>query len=238
MTAISAYLGLGRQTVRRYVQADVAPTRPSRRTLLRAGAPHTAYLQARWDEGCRDAKALHKELCARGFTGSVRMVQRAVVSWRERPGQSGRQARVAPTAPGQTRARLRPLSARQALWLLLRPPGALTPTEDIMRTRLLDGTPTIGLALAAIAAFRQMVRTRDRAALDPWLDAAQASTVPELRTFAASLRRDYEAIAAALDFPWSSGHVEGQVTKIKLRKREMFGRGSFDLLRRRVLLAS
>ncbi len=107
-----------------------------------------------------------------------------------------------------------------------------------MRARLLAGTPAIRLALTAVDAFRCMVRTRDREALDPWLDTAEASTVPAIRTFAASIRRDYAALAAALEYPWSSGHVEGQVTKIELRKREMYGRGKFELLRRRVLLAS
>jgi transposase len=62
--------------------------------------------------------------------------------------------------------------------------------------------------------------------------------VPEIRTFAASVRRDYAAIAAGLALPWNSGQVEGQVTKIKLRRRQMYGRGTLDLLRRRVILAS
>lgn len=107
-----------------------------------------------------------------------------------------------------------------------------------MRTRLLAAAPTIRLALTAVDAFRCMVRGRDREALDPWLEKAEASAVPAIRTFAASIRRDYAAIAAALEYAWSSGQVEGQVTKIKLRKREMYGRGKLDLLRRRVLLAS
>ena len=107
-----------------------------------------------------------------------------------------------------------------------------------MRTRLLAGTPAICAAFAAVEAFRTMVRTQDRAALDPWLDAAATSTVAAIRTFAAGIRRDYLAVAAALESSWSSGQVEGQVTKIKLRKRELYGRGNLDLLRRRVLLAS
>jgi transposase len=107
-----------------------------------------------------------------------------------------------------------------------------------MRTRLLAGTPALAAALAAVEAFRAMVHTQERAALDPWLEAATRSTVAAIRTFAAGVRRDYQAIAAALEYSWSSGQVEGQVTKIKLRKREMYGRGNFDLLRRRVLLAS
>lgn len=238
ITAIAARVGLCRPTVRKYVQADAFPGIAPRRTALRAGSAHAAYLRRRWGEGCRDAKALHKELRARGFDGSLRMVQRAVAGWRETLGRRGRRA---PSArPGEQAAspRPRPLSPRQATWLLLRPVADLNNEERALRARLLASTPTIRLALTAVDAFRRLVRGRDRAALDPWLEGAEASAVPAIRTFAASIRRDYAAVAAALEYAWSSGQVEGQVTKIKLRKREMYGRAKLDLLRRRVLLAS
>ncbi len=238
ITAIAERVGLCRPTVRTYVQADAFPGVAPRRTTLRAGSAHAAYLRKRWGEGCRDAKVLYQELRARGFDGSVRMVQRAVATWREDPGRRGRRAPM--VRPGEQAAPPRPrsLSPRQATWLLLRDIPNLTGEERAMRTRLLASAPTIRLALTAVDAFRRMVRTRDRETLDPWLDAAEASIVPAIRTFATSIRRDYAAVAAALEYPWSSGQVEGQVTKIKLRKREMYGRGKFDLLRRRVLLAS
>jgi len=238
ITAISAHVGLCRPTVRKYVRAEAFPERAPRRTLLRAGSAHTVYLQERWAEGCRDAKSLCKELRARGFRGSLRMVQRMVAGWRETPGRRGRQAHAPTPAAGAARPRPRPLSPRQALWVLLRPVADLTAEERTMRTRLLNGSPDIRAALTLVEAFRQMVRTRDHAALDPWLRAAETGAVPELRAFAASLRRDHAAVAAALAHPWSSGQVEGFVTKVKLLKRLMFGRGKFDLLRRRVLLAS
>jgi len=238
ITAIGEGVGLCRETVRKYIQADAFPGIAPRRTLLRAGSPHAAYLQARWDAGCRDAKVLYKELRARGFTGSVRMVQRAVAGWREEPGRRGRRASVAREGEHAAPPRPRPLSPRQATWLLLRPRADLTGEERTIRARLLANTPAIRRSLTVVDAFRHLLRTRDREGLDPWLDAAEASAVPAIRAFVASIRRDYAAVAAALEYPWSSGQVEGQVTKIKLRKREMYGRGKFDLLRRRVLLTS
>jgi len=114
----------------------------------------------------------------------------------------------------------------------------LTDEERTLRTRVLAGTPALGASLAGVEAFRALVRTQERAALDPWLEAATTSTVAAIRTFAAGVHRDYKAIAAALEYAWSSGQVEGQVTKIKLRKRQMYGKGNFDLLRRRALLVS
>ena len=83
-----------------------------------------------------------------------------------------------------------------------------------------------------------MVRDRDQTALDGWLETAEASAARELRAFAANLRRDLPAVAAALTHAWSSGPVEGQVTKIKLVKRSMYGRAQLDLLRKRVLMAN
>lgn len=80
VTAVAQQLGLARATVRTYAHAGSFPEWPPRRTVLHAGSVHTAYLQERWAAGCHDATALWTELCERGFTGSLRMVQRAVAS--------------------------------------------------------------------------------------------------------------------------------------------------------------
>ena len=72
---------------------------------------------------------------------------------------------------------------------------------------------------------------------DDWLEAASGGA-PELRAFAEGLRRDKRAVAGALSQDYSNGQTEGQVTRLKLIKRQMYGRASFDLLRRRVLLAA
>ena len=83
--------------------------------------------------------------------------------------------------------------------------------------------------------FAAMIR-RDRAeTLDSWLQRAWDSSVPrELRTFATGLKSDYDAVEAGLTTPWSNGQLEGQVNRLKLIKRQMYGRANFDLLRQRV----
>lgn len=83
-----------------------------------------------------------------------------------------------------------------------------------------------------------MVSERRSEELDAWLDAAENSEVPEIENFGRALRRDYEAVGAALEYEWSSGQVEGQINRLKLIKRQMYGRASFDLLRQRVLGAA
>lgn len=73
--------------------------------------------------------------------------------------------------------------------------------------------------------------------LDAWLATVEADDQPDLHSFAAGLKRDYDAVRNGLTMSYSSGAVEGTVNKIKMLKRQMFGRANFDLLRKRVLLA-
>lgn len=87
-------------------------------------------------------------------------------------------------------------------------------------------------------AFQRMICQREAGDLDAWLDTAVGSSIAQLKTFAEGLKRDYAEVKAALELPWSNGHTEGQVNKLKLIKRQMYGRASFDLLRQRVLLAA
>ncbi len=237
LTAISMHLRVSRPTVRKYVNAGAFPEWPARRTKLSAGAAHATYLQARWCAGSRDATVLWQELRARGFTGSLRMVQRLVASWRVEPARRGRATHIAGPTPALAPPQLRPPSPHQAVWLLLRPITALEPAQQMMRARLLAAAPEVQTALTLLEEFRRLVRERDGAAWAGWLRAAETSPVREVRSFAAKLRQDQPAIEAALAYAWSSGQVEGQVTKTKLVKRQMYGRAKFDLLRKRVLLA-
>jgi transposase len=85
--------------------------------------------------------------------------------------------------------------------------------------------------------FADMLCNRTGSKLPGWADQAEASSIRELRTFAAGLRKDWAAVTAGLTLPYSSGVVEGHVNRIKMIKRQMYGRAKPDLLRKRVLLA-
>jgi transposase len=120
-------------------------------------------------------------------------------------------------------------------WWLLRPVADLTPDQADYLDRLLALCPAVRTAQVIARAFGQLVRERDHDAFDAWLTLAEASDVVELRAVATGMRRDHAAIMAALTLPWSNGQTEGQVTRIKLVKRQMYGRGGLDLLRCRLL---
>jgi transposase len=80
-----------------------------------------------------------------------------------------------------------------------------------------------------------MIRRRSERRLDAWLAACEQSQISDWITFAAGLRSDLAAVRLALRLPWSNGQLEGQVNRLKLIKRQMYGRAKFDLLRIRVL---
>jgi transposase len=85
--------------------------------------------------------------------------------------------------------------------------------------------------------FAQLVRQQQPQALEPWLARAAESAVGAFQRFAKGLRDDYDAVKAGVTLPWSNGPVEGQITRLKLLKRQMFGRAGLALLERRFVLA-
>ena len=105
-------------------------------------------------------------------------------------------------------------------------------------SRLGDQEPTIALAYEIAQEFAEMVRERTGQRFDAWLTRATTSNISELDRFARGLTDDRAAVEAGLTLEWSNGQTEGQVNKLKLLKRQMYGRANFDLLRRRVLRAA
>lgn len=91
-----------------------------------------------------------------------------------------------------------------------------------------------GLADAADLAARvaTMLRGHSAEAVEEWLAAARSSP---LKRFAASLQRNARALAIAIALPWSTSPAEGQISRLKMIKRSMYGRAGFELLRQRVL---
>ncbi len=142
---------------------------------------HATYLQTRWNAGCRDATVLWQELRARGFTGSLRMVQRAVAGWRVEPARRARAAHIPGPTPALAPPQLRPPSPRQAVWWLLRPSAALEPAQRAMRAKLLAAAPEVRAALVLLEEFRRVVRERDGAAWERWLRVAETSPIREVK---------------------------------------------------------
>ena len=241
--AIARRMRIHRATVRRFLAADAFPERapqPSRASML---DPFAAHLERRWAEGCRNGMQLWREVRERGYPGSRKLVARWVQQ---------RRPAWAPTTPTKYRIHARPTpgggdqptaaagrraSSRRLAWLLLRDPDRLTAAERSAPTQMRAACPDVDAAYPLVQEFVRTIRERAPEALVPWFAAVAATAIPDLRTFATGLRRDERAVIAALTLPWSNGQTEGHVTKLKLLRRQMYGRGSLALLRQRLIAA-
>ena len=232
-TAIGRRVGLQRQTVARWLRTDGYPERAAARPRRSSLAAYEPYLRERWQAGCQNARQLWREVHARGFTGGHETVRRLVVRWRTEPGRPGLPRRQ-PPAPPPTR----PWSPRQARWLLVRPADALRPAQQAYLRHLGERCPAVLVGQRLTTDFQRLVRERDHAALAPWLVAADASGLPEFVEFAKGIERDRAAVEAALTTEWSNGQTEARVLQLKAVRRQMRGRGSFALVRRRVVTAA
>lgn len=231
---IAAATGLSRATIARYLAVGAFPE-IARRVTAAPVAPYLPYLKQRWDEGCRNGRVLWEEIVAQGFTGPLAAVYRCLAPWREQlpPGErrSPRRPRVA-AAPGS------PAPAPRALvWWLIGRKQPLTAQQAALVERLCQRCPVVTTARALVQAFFRLVRGRQAEKLEGWIAAVEQSGIAELRQFCTGLRRDWEAVVAGLTLQWSNGPTEGEVNRLKLLKRQMYGRAGFALLRARVLAA-
>ncbi|QQP93326.1 ISL3 family transposase (plasmid) [Skermanella sp. TT6] len=229
LTAIARTIGIERRTVRRWLRAGHAPTwrHADRGTSILD--PYKAWLDERWRSGCNNAAALWRELRDRGFAGQYTVV-RDWATQRRRQDPPG-DPKGAPGKPALSKSP-EPPTPRRAVRLLTGEADKLSDDDRRFVTALLERSPTIAIAVDLIRRFTTMVKDQMAGALDGWLREAEGSA---LTSFATGLRRDEDALRAALTEPWSNGQVEGQVNRLKVIKREMYGRAGFDLLRCRVL---
>lgn len=185
--------------------------------------PYDAYLRERWEAGCRNAEQLWRELREMGYQGSDQTVRRYIAScrWADPPLPTGTSS-------------FQPYSPRHVAWMFMQRSETLSP-EEVDHLDQLQTDKQIANLYDLTQTYCRMIRDRDAACLDVWLGAATTSPFHELRGFATHLQQDYAAIRAALSLPWSNGQTEGQITRLKFLKRQMYGRANLDLLRLRML---
>jgi transposase len=237
--AMAQHLGIGKNTVYRYRRLTTLPERKRRadrgRSIL---TPYHAYLLARWNAGHRDAVRLFRELQQRGYAGSYPTVARYAQRLRQAQGQAPRPRRPRQPLPAVAEPAARHLTARRATWLVLRRPERLDQHEAAQLAQLQAQHSEVAAAIVLAQDFARLVRERQPDQLDPWLARAAESPCVSLQRFAKGLRDDYDAVKAGLTLRWSNGPVEGHINRLKMLKRQMFGRARFDLLQRRFLLAA
>lgn len=129
----------------------------------------------------------------------------------------------------------RTLTVKQARFLFLRPPTDLRTEEQQDLETILGRSAELALIYQLTQRFRAMLHCRRADQLEDWLQRVLRCPCPELHSFVSGLRKDWQAVVAAFTLEWNNGMVEGHVNRLKLIKRQMYGRAEFDLLRQRVL---
>jgi len=246
LRAISRDLGVSRYLVQRYAKADAFPERrphPPRPSML---DPFKGYLKKRWEQGCSNGMQMWREICAMGYSGSRKRVAQWTQKRRTDPApstpsrylQTGEQ-KESPTSNGSsTTSQAASASVRRLSWLLVGEPEQLSEAESAALAQMRHLCPDVRIVHPLVQEFVRMVRKRDGGPFESWLEAVEASGVPDFENFGAGLRRERAAVQAALCSEYSNGQTEGQINKLKMIKRQMYGRANFDLLRQRVLGAA
>lgn len=243
---IAHHLGIGERTAYTYLAASTFPEWQypgKRRRQPSCLDPYKAYLTEQWQRGRQQTKELFGELQEQGYSGSYMTVARYTRQLRDSMPSTKPERDSLHDLPGRGPAPLattppvKPLNARRAAWLVLTRAEHLTPGESTL-LETMSQQSALSEAIAVAQGFITLVRERQPREFDDWLKVALGSSMKALRNFAKGLQEDYKAVKAALTLEVSNGPVEGQNNRLKMLKRQMYGRAGLELLAKRLILSS
>jgi transposase len=233
IATIARQLGISRPTVYAYLRRAVPPAPRSPQRSGQVLRPYLPYLIHRWREGITDSMQLWREIQAQGYAHSARTVGRFVTQLR-RASEAG----LAPETQGSPYTRPQGPSARAVSFTLVCPAAKRSQDAQLYIEQLCQIDAGVARANQLIQAFLAIARERRGTDLEVWRAEATHSGIDELARFARGLEDDVAAITAGLTLEWSNGVTEAQIHRLKLVKRQGYGRAGFALLRQRVLQAA
>ncbi|HEY4384400.1 MAG TPA: ISL3 family transposase, partial [Ktedonobacteraceae bacterium] len=267
ITQIAKQAHLTRTTVYKYLAAESFPERHPRSPSPGTGkliAPYTAYLRERCEEGCQNAQQLYREIHEQGFSGNPRTVLR----WLQAQGLFPRRYELRqfqedwgrkivpetshPTTRGEGETPLvsdspeektptEPVvelpSARQLSYLFVKDPTHLERNDQRVLAFILQ-EKELELAYQMTRQLLQLMKNKQGDEAAAWVSICSQSGIAELETFALGIQKELPAFVAACSLAYNNGMTEGFVNKLKHIKGSMYERGSFTLLRQRVLLSA
>jgi transposase len=228
-------LGISARTVYRYKDLTEPPPRPAYKMRASVLDPYVPYLVKRWNDGCHNGKRLYREIRERGYTNSEETCARFTAQLHRAEARGKPISAVSRARQGSV-AGLSP-TAKNVAALFMRHEEKLDEEQEAYLGRLCEADEALADTRRLTQEFAEMVRRLEGEDLDGWLKDAEESRSTALQSFAAGLRKDLDAVRAGLTEKWSNGCVEGFVHKLKLLKRQGYGRAGFDLLRARMLAA-
>jgi excisionase family DNA binding protein len=235
---IALQLGVTQRTIQRWIATGGIPYSRPRRQRSRLIDPYKAYLLKRWHQGCHKGAQLERELRAKGYKGSQHGIYRYLETLKTSTLDPSKHKSTSKRASSIQPNALLTLSASQATWLFFRRSEDLKAEEQETLRQLRQASPHLETAYQLVKEFLHMVRERTGEQLDAWLGAVQASHLEAFQTFVTGVQQDKDAVFAGLTLLWSNGPLEGNVNRLKLIKRSMYGRAEIDLLKLRVLYQS
>lgn len=237
LSAIARSVGKSVRTVQRWLQSEGYPERLPRRDRGRSKVDaYKPYLAERYGDGERSAKRLYEAIARQGYEGSYMTVVRYVRQLASATGSPVAVKRPGRRVPIIDLGIPRLTAKSVASWVMQVPPQREASVATVLR-QLKQSASQASCAIRLAERLLQMVRQRTPGKLDLWLADAEASAIKPFVQFARGIREDYDAIKAGLSVALSNGPVEGQVNRLKMLKRQMYGRAGLGLLRRRMILA-
>jgi transposase len=240
---IAYHLGIGLRTVYTYLSAETFPERqPTVRQQGSGLEAYKPYIQQQWRLGNCQTKALFQDIQQQGYQGSYPTLARFTQQLRQlepstpSPDSLNDLPGRGPAPTGQKAAQ-KPLTARRGAWLILQHQETLSDSEEDLLERLAK-QPELSEAIALAQEWIKLVRQRLPQQFDSWLERSENSSSQAFQSFAKGLKEDYDAVKNALTLEVSNGAVEGQNNRLKMLKRQMFGRAGLDLLEKRFILTS
>jgi transposase len=211
---IARQLGCSRKLVRQVIWGETGDVFRTRESTLDAYLP---FLDAQWEDGCRNGAELWRRLKARGFRGSLRMVSEWTARRRNTERAVDHMLQKVPSA--RTVARMMTIAR-------------LCKAESVIIAAIEAAAPALVEARKLVERFQTMIRKKIALDLDPWITQARESLIA---SFAAGIMKDRAAVSAAITEPWSNGQTEGQITQLKMVKRQIYGRAKINLLQARLI---
>jgi transposase len=234
VSQIAAHLGLNRRRIDRWVRLDVLPER--NRMAPRPGLAESFrdYLRQRWEAGVRHGRTLFAEIRELGYRGSYSHLAKLLSPWRQPtesvlpPAEEARIQRAALQPPGKQ------IAPQIAAALLLKSPAELSAQQAEIVKALKQQCPDFAVMRRLALSFRALLRDGKPTTLHRWMKRAENTGIHALQRFVRTLKQDLLAVEAAVQQPWSNGPVEGHIHRLKLLKRQMYGRAGVELLRARL----
>ena len=238
--AIAQEVGVSMRTVQRFLAApDFLPKPPqqiaSNRSIL---APYKQQILDWWNDKVREPKVLLALLRPLGYKGSIRTVQRYVARLRAAQGLPPIKRPITHPLPKVIDPQMPPLTPRRAAYLAVLKPENREPDDTTLLEKLRHQHPDIEQLFELADDFLQLLRERKANAFDAWLLKALACKLKPLQKFAQGLLDDYDAVKVSMVSKFSNGPVEGLNNKLKMLKRQMYGRASLKLLEKRFVMAA